>query len=148
MEIEVLGAEQYAALAKRLRDAADKGLQRELFAALNRGTKPAREKVLHDLPAYLPDVYAEELEPHLRLRTSRRASGIRITAKAKGPRGDRYVGPLEGGTLRKPLFGNRRRWFSQDVHPHFFSEPIKDTAPEIREQLVQAMENVAAQIAD
>jgi hypothetical protein len=77
-----------------------------------------------------------------------RGAGIRIIAKAKGPRGERYVGPLEAGMLRHSLFGNRRHWYAQPVYPGFFSEPIKESAPEIREQIVQAMENVAAQIAD
>lgn len=151
MDIEVLGADQFASLAKRLREAADKGLQRELNAALNRASKPARERVMDELPAYLPDGYAEDFGPTLRMRTSGRSgrgAGIRITAKAKGPRGERFVGPLNEGMLRHQLFGMRRYWYAQDVHPGFFSEPIEESAPEIRQELIGAMEIVAEKIAD
>lgn len=151
MELEVLGADQFAALSRRLREASDRGLQRELFAALNRASRPAREKVLADLPAYLPDPYAEDFGPTLRMRTSGRSgrnAGIRITAKAAGPRKERYIGPLNEGLLRHPLFGMRRYWYAQDVHPGFFSEPITESAPVIRQELIQAMETIASQIAD
>lgn len=151
MEIEVLGAQQYALLARRLREAADKGLQRELQAALTHSTANARQRVKDELPAYLPDGYAEDFGPTLQLRTAGRygrGAGIRITAKAKGPRGERFVGPLNEGMLRHQLFGMRRHWFAQDVHPHFFSEPIEESAPEIRQELIGAMEIIAERIAD
>lgn len=150
MELEVLGADQFAALSRRLREAADKGLQRELYAALNRASRPARERVMAELPAYLPDGYAEDFGPTLRMRTSGRGgrnAGIRITAKAKGPTGERFVGPLDAGELRHPLFG-RRPWYRQDVHAGFFSEPIAESAPVIREELIGAMETIAEQIAE
>lgn len=152
MEIEVLGAQQYALLARRLRDAADKGLQRELQTALTHATGPARQQVKDELPAYLPGGYAEDFGPTLRMRTAGRygsGAGVRITAKAMSPRGrERFLGPLEAGTLRHPLFGMRAHWFTQDVHPHFFSQPITDSAPEIRRDLITAMDAIAEQIAD
>lgn len=150
VEVVVLGAEQFAALARRVRAAGDKEFQRQLQAALTRATSAVRQRVKDELPAYLPNNYAEDLAPQLRMRTSGRSgrgAGIRITAKARGPRGERFVGPLNDGMLRHPLFGMRKHWYAQDVHPGFFSQPIEESAPEIRQELIGAMDVIAEQIA-
>lgn len=146
----MLGAQQYALLARRLREAADKGLQRELQTALTHATGPARQRVKDELPAYLPNNYADDFGPTLRMRAAGRygrGAGVRIIAKAKTSRGrERFVGRLEDGTLRHMLFGLRHHWYSQDVHAGFFSEPIKESAPEIRQELIGAMEAIAEKI--
>ena len=44
---------------------------------------------------------------------------------------------LDRGELRHPLYGNRKYWFSQSVRPGFWSRPIEDRAPQIRDAVAK-----------
>lgn len=148
--LEINGADQYASLSARLRVAGERGLQRELQQALTAASGPARQNVLDHLPVYLPNRYADDLESQFKMRASGRggsAAAVRIKGAATGPYGPRFVWALNKGKLRHPLFGDRGHWYSQDVYPGFFTQPLQDSAPEVRKELVAAMDRVAAQIA-
>jgi hypothetical protein len=150
VDLQVLGAEQLHALSKRLKEAGRKDLRRELYKALNRATKPARERVKRDLPTYLPDGYARDLGRDLSLRTRIRGGrdpGVSITAKARKKNREIYRLNRDG-ELRHPLFGNRRHWFGQQVKPEFFTEPIRQDADQIAAALVEGLGNIADKIAD
>lgn len=147
MDFEVRGAGDFAALSRRLKQAGRQDLRRELFRGLGRAVKPARDSVVAELPDHLPNAYAAELKGDLSLRVKSRGGrspGVSVTAK--GRKRNRMVGPLDSGRLRHPHYGNRRRWYEQQVRPHFFTGPMRASAPAAREAIREAMEDVAEKI--
>lgn len=158
LEVKVRGGEQFIALGRRLKEAGEGGLQKELKAAINRAAKPAQEAVREAVPQYMPKRggYAAELRAALRLRTAQVAAGVKITAYGAGKAKRRALPALEGGVLRHPVFGrhrhSRRRgtisnpWVAQVVRPGFFKGPIEEHADDIRRELIDAMDRVANKI--
>lgn len=145
----IVGLDQLPEFSRRLRRAADKDLRVETLQALNRSSKPAREAVLSRLESYLPDRYAATLRRQLRMRTQLRGgrnSSVTIRGKAKGPTGERYVDVLDRGVLRHMAWGNRGRWYVQQVTPGFFTEPMQDNAPVVRHELERALGIVARKL--
>jgi len=138
--------EKLRRISHHLKETGDKSLRREVIRELNRATKEPKAAVMESLPAYLPDRYAGVLAGTLRLTTSRRASGVRVTAKAKGNPRPRYVGRIDRGILRHPLFGSRDRWFNQKVRPGFFTDPMKRSAPQMKKAIVEALDRIARKI--
>lgn len=147
------GAEQFFALARRLKEAADKDLQRELYRGLNRAAKPltaaVRQSALNVLPRagkYNVTISAET-KIKLQRRTGARSVGIKLIATATTATGKaRELVKLDQGKLRHPLFGNRGYWYAQRVTPGWFSKPTEASGPAVREQLLIAMKNVADKI--
>lgn len=147
MDIVVSGAEDFAKLGKALRQVGDKELRRELFASLQRATKPTRAKVresLGDLPRR--GGLAATMQAS-RLSTRSRAGGknpsVRIEAKAPHD-----LRSMDRGRLRHPVHGNRKVWAVQSIEPGVFSKPIEEDAPQIRDEILSGMERVARQFLD
>lgn len=140
--IEIQGADQLARLSKQLREAADKGLQRELSKAISTATQPlkgaARESARKTLPRHGG---LNEKVANSRFSTRRRANGLRIQAQ------NAYaLRRLDEGIAQHPVFGNRQNWVTQQVRPGWWSTPVKELAPKAREEISQAMQRVADQI--
>ena len=148
MDIRVVGAEDFAIVARRLKQAGDKGLQRELYAGLNRSVKPLIRDVKDSVGDYLPEGggYAGEVQAQLSVKVRRRAGGRNPAVYLIGKAGSRDLGRLNRGVLRKPLFGNKQFWFSQRIPAKFWDEPLEQGAPRVRLELVQAIAKVARQI--
>lgn len=149
--LEVEGADKLAVVARALRDVGDKELRRELYRGLNRAVKPLTADVKAATPDYLPKRYARELSKSLRVKTRRRAGGrnpaIFLVGSAKTPRGkDRDLSSLNRGRLRHPLFGNRRFWYDQPVRKDWWTDPLIQGAPEVREEIVRVLDDVARQL--
>lgn len=148
VEIIVRGAEDLATLSKALRQVGDKELRRELFASLQRATKPTREKVRQSLASDLPQRGGlAALMAASRLSTRTRAGGrnptVRIEAKAPHD-----LRGMDRGRLRHPVWGSRERWADQSIEPGVFSRPIEEDAPAIRDELMAGMESVARKFLD
>jgi len=83
----------------------------------------------------------------LRIRTKRSTGknpGLRLVGKAKTPEGkDRDLASLNRGRLRHPLYGNRKHWYDQQVSPGWWDEPLLESAPQAREEIVKALDDVA-----
>lgn len=147
--IRVEGGEDFSRVARELKDAGRQDLRKEMFRALQSSTKPARQQVLDDIPDFMPGDYAATLAGDLRLSaTAKGGKDPSIRMRAKGKRKNRFVAMYERGNLRHPLYGNRGRWFNQSIEPGWFSAPLRAQAPQINEQLTEAMQRVAQQIAD
>lgn len=144
------GVLAFQVLAARLKETGATGLRRELGNAINDAAKPALEDVRRGLPDHMPDRYAEVLDNDLQLTITKRAvssPGVRITARNRGLGGvqRRRLNRLEGGVLAHPLFGNRRHWFDQTdgVTAGFFSGPLQDAQPQVRDAIIAAMIRIA-----
>lgn len=142
-------AEDFTRIARELKKAERTDLRKELYRGLNRSSKTARQSVLDSLPSYMPDSYASVLRADLKLSTSAKGGkSPEIRIRAKGKKKTRFLGPLDQGRLRHPLFGNRRFWYSQQNKPGFWTETLSLHSDEIKENLEQSMAEVLRQIAD
>jgi hypothetical protein len=144
LSVEVVGAEQLAALAKRLRGA-DKLYRKELRIGINRAVKPLKQDVLEQMPLYMPARYAKVMRKALKVKTVIRTGGmasVRMNAIAKGRHKNRDTRALDRGVLRHPLYGDRGWWYAQKVKRGFWSEPLKDGAPRVRAEVMDVIRTV------
>ncbi len=159
--VQVEGAREFNALARRLRDAGDQGLMREVRKALDDKARPLENAVRTDLPRYLPNRYAAVLAKAMKVKGATRSYGrevsVRLVLTAKGSKRPRQVGPLDNpGTLRHPVcgryrynqFGSRSRnpWVAQRVRAGFWSDHLDGMRKIIRRDVVEAVHTVAQKI--
>lgn len=165
MEPEVRGAAELAALTRRLKEAGDKGLSRELTKGVNTALTPLRKtqlpaSALETLPrrgGYAAIVAKSKFR--VSRKNSARAPGLRLTAK------NIYnLYRVDKGSLRHPIFSRKSRkiagvkvkyrsqqrvlnkWVNQPVTPGWFTNPTQKAAPSIQAELNKAMHNVIRQI--
>jgi len=147
----VTGADQFGDLARRLKQAGDKELRSELYKGINRAVKPMKADIKEHVGYYMPARYAAVLRGSLSLTISKRANkttpGVTLKAKSRGARSLRKVGSLDAGKLEHPLYGNRKHWFTTTIKPGFFTHESEQRAPEVREAIVSAMNDVAEKVA-
>lgn len=149
VEVSVSVSANYRRVARELKLAARGDLQKEMAKAITTAAKPAQAAVKAAVPAYMPHRggYAALFQKSLRLRTARRANGVTITAEAVGKAENRDVGAREKGSLRHPVFGHRRRtWSEQRIRPGFFTGPIKEHKGDIQQAIVDAVQRIADKI--
>lgn len=145
----VIRAEDFKRMSLDLRDAGRKDLRQELFRGLQSATKPARNDVLDAIPDHMPGDYAAVLRSDLKLSsTTKGGRNPEVRIRAKGRRKARFVGPLDRGRLRHPLFGNRGFWFSQTIEPGFWSQTLTNRQDEVRAKLEEAMQAIVDDLAD
>lgn len=142
--IELRGADQLAALSKALKEAGDRGLQRELSKGIAKAVKPFREKVRENT-SVLPSSggLAARAARNTAPRVRRNANGVRMVATGK--KGLKGLEELNAGTVRHPVFG-RGGWASQSVTPGFWDKAVEEMAPEIRKELEAAVQAIIQKI--
>jgi hypothetical protein len=147
------GPEQLAALSARLREMGKDGggLRRELYKAIDEAAQPLTRKIgtADHLEPYMPNRYAGVLAGDLAVtavkRGGQRAS---VSIRAKGRAHKRKVQHLNAGILSHPVYGDRKKWVTQraGMRSGFFSDAVREQAPDIRERVQQAVHDVAAKI--
>src|SRR5262249_33103881 len=103
------------------------------------------------LQPYMPDRYAAVLSEDMKVTVSRltgRNPAVRLVAGSVVRRRRRKLKRLNEGFLTHPLFGDRERWFTQaapggGMRPGFFTDEAGRSAPEIRDKILRAMQEVA-----
>lgn len=144
--IEVQGGEKLVALAKRLKGA-PKELRGELTKAITKSLQPlkaaAKKSAVEKLPRRggLGKRVAKTTLRHKRKATGRGA-GIRIEAQ---PNAVKDPLRIDRGRVRHPTYG-RRPWVLQDVRKSWFTEPMREGAPAVQRELIQAMDDIARKI--
>jgi len=146
------GAAEFAALSRRLKDAGEDGLRRELYKAIRRAAEPITREIKDDahLHSYMPGRYADVLAEDIAVSTFQRGSirspGVTITARGRLKK--RKVVRLNEGFLTHPLFGDRERWFTQTdgMKPGFFNDPCDHSGPQVRDAVLAAMHDVASKV--
>ena len=146
------GASEFAALSRRLKDAGEDGLRKELYKAIRAAGEPITREirdVLHLRP-YMPDRHADVLAADIAVsmfqRGSIRSPGVTIAARGRLKR--RKVVRLNEGFLTHPLYGNREHWFTQTdgMKPGFFNDPCNRSGPQVRDKILAAMHDVASKV--
>jgi hypothetical protein len=147
MRIE--GADQLGDLAKRLKQAGDKELRKELLRGIQKAGKPlkaaAKEAALDGLPSSGGlNAYVAAGQFAVRTRSGGRNPGIRLVGKKKG----HDIRATDKGRLRHPVWGHDW-WVTQDIKPGWWTDTMTSDhvlAP-VRRDVLDAMQAVAAKIA-
>jgi len=145
LTVQVRGANQLADVAKALRRAGDKDLQRQLYAGLRRSAKPlivaARDNAEKTLPKH-GGLNRRVARSRFKVSTrgGGRNPGVRVTAAGLDRRVD------TSGTVKHPVFGNRDVWVTQKVKPGWFTDPMEQGAPKVRRELLVAIAEVARKV--
>lgn len=145
-EVEIRGADQLRRLARQLREASNRGLQRELGQGINRALRPVKDDLKRSaLGGKIPrrgglaaKVAASRFRT--RRRSSMRVSGVRLEAV-----NDYALGLFDKGIVRHPT-PTSPTLVTQRITPGWFTEPTEAAAPRVRLEIQQAMDRVARQI--
>ena len=147
----VTGAADFAALSRRLKEAGETGLRRELYRNISRAAGPLADEISSaaHLRPYMPNRYAETLAADLRVGVSRRTGndpGVSIRAKGRAHR--RKLQQLDDGIIEHPLWGNRKFWRKQfgGMRSGFFTDPAEHAAPDMRKAVLAAMRETSRKI--
>jgi hypothetical protein len=144
--IELEGADKLAVLAKRLKEAGDKDLQRQMYAGIARAMKPVRAAAETSLADVLPKRggLSAAKRRQVKFRTSRRAgvrqAGVRLVAKGG------QLGRMDRqGQFRHPVFGHEP-WVPQKIEAGWFTRPAEAAAPVARREILRALDDVAREL--
>lgn len=150
MDVTLRGSDDVDALVRRIRTHADaKAIRKELYAGLNRVTKPVREDMKASIGPSLPSRggLAALVMARASLTTSAtsgRNAGVRIRARHK----DYDLKRLNQGRLRHPVFGNRRVWVQQTagINPGFLDDSFEKQKPEIARGVLRVLDEIARKV--
>lgn len=146
-DFEVRGADQFLALSKALKHAGRTELRKGLNKGVKQAAKPLIPKARAQAIARLPQggglARQVSKEPmRIQTRTGQFTAGVRVV-----------VGKKQGGAqmanrgfIRHPVFGNRENWVGQEVRPGWFDDTMKASTPDVRRELMDAMEAIAQQV--
>src|SRR6185437_2436475 len=98
----VTGAADFAALSRRLKEAGETGLRRELYRNISKAAGPLADEISSaaHLRPYMPDRYAETLAADLRVSVSRRTGNDPgVSIRAKGRAHSRKLQQLDDGSI-------------------------------------------------
>ena len=147
VDVRIIGSEQLEDIGRRLKEAGDKNLRRELLRGMNRATKPAKQAVkeaaLRELPARggLNRVIASA-----RVSTRTRAGGRNPAVFLTGTKSGHDLRSINRGRLRHPVFGNDW-WVSQTIPAGWWSRTLTEQGPEIRREVVNVLDDMARRLA-
>jgi hypothetical protein len=143
---EIRGAEALGVLTRRLKEAGDKELQKELRVAIKNALDPLRRKLPVSAREVLPrrgglgDKVAKSKFSISRKNTSRE-SGLRLIAK-----NEYTLGKMDEGELRHPIRQRKRNarpvWVKQRITPGWASIPFDEEAAPARAEIERAMQRV------
>lgn len=146
LDFEARGSRQLATIGRRLKDAGEGKLRRQLLAAI----RGSAEGVIPDIQASarrtLPKSggLAERVASQVYgVRTSLASSGGRVSLVGRGMK---ELRDIDRGRLRHPVFGNRGVWRAQSVTPGFASQAAVHRVPKIRLAIAVAMRHAAEEI--
>ena len=144
-DLRITGAEDLAALSRKLKAAGEhgKGLRKELLKEIRLAAKDTVTAVKANadtLPKH--GGLARRFKRGIGVRTTTgRVVGVRIVAK------NGYdVEGINRGIVRHPVFGNRDKWVSQQVPPGWFTNPIEKDEDHLRRSVLDAIDNIAKKL--
>ena len=145
IELRIEGAEQLAALSKRLHAAGNKGkrLKKELRATILKEARPVGRFVAVSAGSDLPHRGGLGYTVGgANISISAGTTSVSMKLKAKG-----YdLAAINRGRLRHPVFGHRENWVTQKVEKELFTKPFKAQAPRLRQRIIRATDAVAKRI--
>lgn len=161
IDLQVVGAHELHALARRLREQADRGILKQLHKRLDNADRPLENAIRAHVGEYLPNRYARIIARRLKLQTRIKTTGrmvsVRLVVTAKGSKRQRQVNPLDNpGLLRAPNWGryrynkhgSRRRnaWHVQHVRPGFVSDHVDALRDHVRRDMIAGIHEIGQKI--
>jgi hypothetical protein len=146
VSVRVSGAQDLRALSRDLKEAGRKDLRKELFAGLNRSTKPLRAAAKANALATLPS--SGGLNARVAAATMTvRGGGARVTIVARPSKRGGQFDPfaVDGGIVQHPTYGHAPT-VSQHVKPGWFTKPMQENADVVRDELVAGIDVVARKL--
>jgi hypothetical protein len=146
LEFRGRGAEDLDRLGKRLKAMGDGGLRSELLAGIRKAAKPLPQAVRASALEKLPQrggLAARIAGSRMSTRTRLSGNNVGVRFEAKGVYNLRR---MDRGQVRHMAFGNPKSWHTQEIPEGWFSQPIEDIAPDVRDDVNEAMSNVADKI--
>ncbi len=151
MEIEVVGVEQLAQVARDLKAAGDRDLRKELFRGIQRGARPlkaiAKQAALDELPqsgGLAERVANAKFSVNVRLGV--RNPSIRIVGRGQvgSVTGNVYdLNSMDRGRIRHMTYGHSP-WRDQAIKPGWFSDRMELAADTgVRAEILSACTVVA-----
>lgn len=154
--ITVTGAQSLARLGRALKEQGRADLRKDLLRGVRKASKPM-------VPA--ARAAAEEWLPHsgglaadiagarwgVRTRLQGRGAGVRITGAWTSGGRKHDLAAMDSGELRHPVWGHTeldRKWVAQEIHAGWFSDAMNNLAPEIRQELLQVIDEIARRLKD
>jgi len=145
--VKVTGANELAIVARRLKQAGEGQLRRELLAGLRAGAKPliplAKQAARNQLPKRGGLAARVASEPmSVRIRTGGRNPSVRIVTTTTDTRG------ANRGVIRHPVFGHRDRFVSQPFprSAGWFDQTLSREGPAVADELRRTLQKVADQL--
>lgn len=146
-DYRVTGAEDLLKLSRALKEAGRGPLRKELNKKLTAAVKPliaeTRERARTSLPhsGGLAGLVAKEPQ-RVQVRTGQKTAGVRlVVGKSKGA-----ARAANAGSIRHPVFGNRRVFVDQAVPSGWFDGPCEAATPRVQQAVMDAMQQVVDDI--
>lgn len=145
--VRASGAAELRALSRDLKEAGRKDLRKELFAGLNRGTKPLRADIKANALATLPSsggLAARAAASNITVR----GGGARVTIVARPSKRGGQFDPdrLNAGAVKHLTYGHAPL-VDQRVTPGWFNKPIIAGQDDVVRELLEGIEEVARKLA-
>ncbi len=148
IDVEVVGgAEEFLAASKRLKDAGNLGLRREMYTAVRRAARPliaqTRSAALAQLPQRggLARRFARNPQ-RVQARTGATTAGVGIVM----PRAKAGRKTITEGRIRHPVFGRLdESWVEQQVSGTWWDETLEAGAPLVRREISAAVDRTMRQ---
>jgi hypothetical protein len=147
-ELRVTGTEKLAETGKALRQAGlqGKGLRRELYKSVNRATKPLKQEAKAEARKVLPKRgKLNQLVSRSNLSTKTKLTGSQVGVKITAKKTE-HIDRIDQGSVRHPLFGNRRHWYGQKVREGWFTRPMERGATRTGREILKAVDKTIKQI--
>ena len=160
---QIQGIAQVRRLAAAVKATGDKGLGREMSAALRKTAKPIEVSVRREADAAMPASggYQALLSKSLRFRASARSGTRTATLKLKtfadGTNERRDIRALEKGQLRHPVYGRSRTvrgrgrvpnpWAVTVIRAGFHRRGTENAGDEAARELGKVLDDFAARLA-
>lgn len=142
--IQVVGGQQFARVAAAFRRAEGE-LPGELLTALEKAAVPLQKAATKSAAANLPKRGGlAQVVAGSGMSTKRVRSGVRIVAK-----GIDQLPFTNKGKVRHPVYGRPQSWTTQSIPKakDWFTNPMREGAPQVRKELVKALNKIARRIA-
>lgn len=158
-DIELRGLEDLARLSRALREAGTqgKGLRKELYAGLNRATKPVRKDLKDAIAPSLPKSggLAAEVTKGARFSNSTKTGrdvGVRVVARGRRRRALQLA--TQQGLIQHPVFANASKgrsswtWVTQTagIRRGLLNAAFQRDKPEARREVLRAIDETAKKI--
>jgi len=142
-------ADELARLSAALREAGETEWRKQVTQGIKDAADGIPDAIRAGMKPHLPNRYADVLAKDTRLTISVKTGitdpGVFVVGKNSGKQ--RKLNMINAGILRHPLFGDRNRWYAQElpsVRPGWFDDPCQAAKPEVRAEIEAALEQVNA----